>query len=146
MIRLTDRNKPTVEALLKATNGRHRTHVLDSADRIYVVASEAEKELGMLKIPLIKRVGAEYHFWSGPIVARAYKYAITVNVVMLVRNTQGWIMERLATAQLRPDDHIRRRLRLTPDQDEIACRAFREARNYAVMQPDKGGVTVIATE
>jgi hypothetical protein len=120
--------------------------VLDNADQIYLAAAEAEKDLALLQIPLIKRVGAEYHFWSGTIVANAYKYAIAVNVVMLVRNTQGWIMESLAITQLNPSDHIRRKMRLTPEQDEIACRAFRQSRDYAVMAPDKGGVTVIATE
>ena len=146
MIRLTDRNKPTVEAMLRATNGRHKTHVLDNADQIYLAAAEAEKDLALLQIPLIKRVGAEYHFWSGPIVAKAYKYALAVNVVVLVRNTQGWIMEHLAITQINPDNHVRRRIRLTPDQDGIACGAFRKSRDYTVMSPDKGGITVIATE
>jgi hypothetical protein len=146
MIRLTDRNKPTVEALLKATNGRHKAHVFYSADQIYLMAEEAEKDLALLQIPLIKRVGAEMHCWSGTTVAQAYKYAITVNVVVLVRNTQGWIMEHLAITQLDPDNHVRRRLRLTPDQDQVACGAFRKARSYTVMAPDVGGITVIATE
>ena len=146
MIRLTERNKPTVQAMLTAVNGRHTAHVLDNADQIYLVASEAEKELAALKIPLIKRVGAEYHFWSGSTLARAYKYRVNVNVVMLIRNTQGWILEHLAITERNPDDPVKRALRLTQEQDKIAIRAFREARNYCVLPPEERRITVLATE
>lgn len=146
MIRLTDRNKPTVEAMLKAVNGRHTAHTLDGADQIYLVASEAERELEDLKIPLIKRVGAEYCFWSGHAVSKAYTYRRTVNVVMLIRNTQGWIMEHLAITDRSPSDHVTRALRLTQEQDEIAIKAFREARNYSVLPPEERRITVLATE
>lgn len=144
MIRLTDRNKPTVEAMLKAVNGRHTAYVLDSAEEIYALAERAEGELATLQIHPVERVGAEYYWLSG--TQAAHKYRMNVNVVMLIRDTQGWVMEHVAITERGPHDSVVLNLRLTPKQDEIAIRAFREARNYSVLPPEERRITVVATE
>jgi hypothetical protein len=71
---------------------------------------------------------------------------MNVNVVMLIRDAKGWVLEHVAITERDPQDSAKRNLRLTPRQDEIAIKAFREARNYCVMRPEKRGITVLATE
>jgi hypothetical protein len=126
-IKIEQANAKKIEDALEAVNGRATSFTLTTYAEIAAIAENAEARLAAL--PVAKRAGVSIVYRpSGP-SANAYRHNAKSTEVRLERNTAGWYVTEIRTAEVYPKSPAIRRLTVTRAQaDEIARRAIADFR------------------
>jgi len=111
------------EAKIKAAIGKELTHGT-SLRQMQDFAFWAEKELVKLDLPKTKRAGARVAFYSGGVVARAYKWARRSHSVTLERGNSGWFLVYCFEITQHRNEGHERGLYLTQAQRDIVVGRF----------------------
>jgi len=126
-IKITQSNSKKIEAALREINLKSTAHTYVRYDDIEALIVDAESRLTSL-------LGSKKHFpkaifdaTSGAAVANAYKYSRDATCVTLTRKPTGWYLTAVASTIVYKEGG-KKCLRLTEDQDAIACKKMRK--NY----------------
>jgi len=128
-IKITQANSQKIEAVLREINLKSTAHTYVRFDQIEALVEDAEKRLTILLGAKKHFVNARFDVTSGFAVGNSYKYSRDATRVTLTRKPTGWyLVDAVSTIVYK--DGGKKCLRLTEDQDTIACEKFRE--NYSI--------------
>jgi hypothetical protein len=138
------RNKQTDDAAEKASDialqsvidnarGKIAKNVIESVD-VWLAASEAEKRLEALKIPVADRPGAVVYMKPKGPSAKSYKYPQNTVEAQIERKRDGWVMTHVARALVWPKQDEIEHLLLTPKQRDIAVERGAQPGNLFVQE------------
>lgn len=132
-IKITAENAAAIAAVLKAVNGKAEAHTYTSAEKIFDLVADAEKELDRICIPKTMRQGAAYFATSGGKVSSSYAkkaHTRTATFVCLARRSSGWVMVDACSTSIWQQGG-NQRLILTKKQHEEAIARFKASLNLA---------------
>jgi len=126
-IKITLANAQKIEAVLHEINAKKIEHTYTSFDDIESLVADAESRLVNLLGAKKHFVGALFDATSGAAVPNAYKYSRIGTHVTLTRKAGGWYLADVVSTVIYKDAG-KKSLKLTCDQDAIACEKMRK--NY----------------
>ena len=128
-IKITQANSKKIELALANANGKSTAHTFVNFAQIEELIADAESRL-------VNLLGAKKHFpkaifdaTSGAAVHNAYKYSRDATCVTLTRKSSEWYLVA-AVSKVIYKEGGKKILRLTEDQDTIACEKMRT--NYSI--------------
>jgi len=124
-IRIDPANANSIEAALKAVNGKATAHTYTAYAEIKNLADFGERRLERMEVPKSGRAGASVTGVSGDKMPNAYKHARQATVARVERRSAGWYLAHVGEATLWPQQGGGLRLSLTATQDADAVRRFR---------------------
>lgn len=123
-IKIIEKNAPHITSALEIVHARAREHTY-TAGAIINIAKLAELKLGVLGIPKNARRGAVVMGSSGAKLPNSYKYSRVISRMTIERRAGDWWLVDLSQYESwgEAGDWF---LSVTPEQDAIAIRKFRE--------------------
>jgi len=128
-IKITQSNSKKIEEVLREVNLRSTAHTYTCFDDIEALVVDAESRLINLVGSKKNFVGAMFDAASGAAVPNSYKYSRDATSVTLTRKLTGWFLTDVVSTVIYKDAG-KKILRLTEDQDAIACEKVRA--NYSI--------------
>jgi len=123
-IKITQSNSKKIEAALREINQKSTAHTYTQFDQIEALIVDAEKRLTNLLVAKKHFPKAIFDATSGFAVGNSYKYSRDATRVTLTRKGSGWYLVDVVSTVIYKDAG-KKSLKLTCDQDSIACKKMR---------------------
>lgn len=138
-IRIAEKNRDEIEALLQAANGRAWLHVWSSYDEIVSASSVLERILDDSGLPKTHRPGALAAMYScnPKAFANVYRNDVVISEACLERKSQGWFLKHLERTPIRVARGARHqiyRFQISPEQAERCDAAWRKRFRISVYE------------
>lgn len=121
---ISPKNKGSIEAALKAVNGRAHEHAFTEFREIREAAERADTELERLGLPMSRRKGAVVRMVSGWPVASSYRNARAGTVIEIQRSGSRWYLTSIQARTLYVKDGGQTTTCLTREQDDYLSARF----------------------
>jgi len=128
-IKITQSNSKKIEEALRKINLRSTAHTYTNFNDIENLTIDAESRLTNLLGAKKHFLGAVFDAISGFAVGNSYKYSRDATSVTLTRKPTGWYLTAVVSTIVYKEGG-KKCLRLTEDQDAIACKKMRT--NYSL--------------
>ena len=125
-IKVCEKNKNKIEALLEKTNGTASEHTICSYRAVQARAALLESDLERLGLPKKHRIGTCARIESGEKCATGYKYDRIGTEVHFIRGASDWFITDIKRSTLYPGEGGKSFLALKKTQDEYLVAALRK--------------------